>query len=338
MSEAIFPLLGTAMVVLLVLPCCALLVKGCLMLAERAAVGMLHKLTLRYLLLTGSSIIPLAWLVSAGLHQAESGRSALACLLDHDATEACLESGYFALALGVAILASSLRALRHTKVPMETPDPEHEVHRRIDRLINDHPTLASLKHRIAISYEPGFALGTTGLLRPRVVVGAHFSQLLSDEMLESALAHELEHVRARDPLRYWVLQFALAINPLGRRFLEPHSARWLAAREAHCDREAVIHGAAPLSLANAIVRAARPGAHVAVALGARDTTALKFRVEMLLAFAERSPTPCCARVSSTFSVALVLLLLTLILPHQTTTGPLDALHTGAEHALTYFSR
>lgn len=32
-------------------------------------------------------------------------------------------------------------------------------------------------------------------------------------MLASALGHETEHVRALDPLRYLILQLALAVNP-----------------------------------------------------------------------------------------------------------------------------
>ncbi len=338
MSEATFPLLGSAIVVLLVLPTCALLIKGCLLVVDRSTWGSAHdKLTLRYLLLTGSSVLPLAWLVSAGMHQAESGRSALACMLDHDATDACLESGYFALALGLVVLATSLRAPRLSTVRTQTLDGDQPLHRRINRLINEAPALAPLIHRVKISDDSDFALGTTGLVRPSVIVGAHFAQLLSDEMLKSALAHEVEHVRALDPLRYWMLQFALAINPLGRSLLEPHAARWLAAREAHCDRAAVLHGASPLSLAHAIVVAARPGAHVSVALGTRDISILKYRVEMLVAFAERPPVPCCARGPSTLAVALALLLFVLILPHQTTTVPLDALHAGAEHTFGYFS-
>jgi hypothetical protein len=38
------------------------------------------------------------------------------------------------------------------------------------------------------------------------------------------------------------------------------------------------------------------------------------------------------------SLAFVLLLIALLLPHQTGTAALDVLHTGAEHALTYFWR
>lgn len=337
MIEATFPLLGTAFVVLIVLPAFALLAKvGLVMLERDAAGGPLHGLNLRYVLLTGSSVLPIAWLLSAGLHQAETGKSALACLFDHDTAELCFEPGFFALMLAIAIVASSIGVLRKRRgARASSSESARLLVRRVACIVASDPVLASLRDRVVVTEDVGFALGTHGLRKPRVFIGTAFAARLSDEMLASALGHEAEHVRALDPLRYLVLQLALAVNPFGRFLLDGHAARWQAAREAHCDREAVIHGAAPLPLADAIVRAARPGAGEVVALGARDTAVLKFRVGMLLAFSERTPTRCCHQGPSAFPVAMVLLLIALLLPHQTGTAALDVLHTGAEHALTY---
>mgnify|MGYP000861631835 CR=1 FL=1 len=65
MIEATFPLLGTAFVVLIVLPAFALLAKAGLVMLERDEVGgPLHGLNLRYVVLTASSALPLAWLLS----------------------------------------------------------------------------------------------------------------------------------------------------------------------------------------------------------------------------------------------------------------------------------
>lgn len=340
MIEATFPLLGTAFVVLIVLPTFALLAKAGLVMLERDEVGgPLHGLNLRYVLLTGSSVLPIAWLLSAGLHQAETAKSALACLFDHDTAGLCFEPGFFALMLAVVVVASSIGVMRkHRGVRVSSTDGARTLLRRVDGIIARDPVLAVLRDRVVVTDDDGFALGTHGLLKPRVFVGIAFAARLSDEMLASALGHEAEHVRALDPLRYLILQLALAVNPFGQFLLEPHAVRWQAAREAHCDREAVILGAAPLPLADAIVRAARPGAREVVALGARDTAVLKFRIGMLLAFSERAPARCCHQGPSAFPVAFVLLLIALLLPHQTGTAALDVLHTGAEHALTYFWR
>jgi Zn-dependent protease with chaperone function len=334
-TEVVFPLLGTAFVVLAVLPACALLAKLALWLLERdAAGGPLHGLGLRYLLLTGSSVLPLAWFVSAGLHQAESGRSALACLFDHDAMALCFEPGMFAVAVSAFVLARARSVLAGGAALPICDDARARA--RIARAL-ERPMLRALSGRVLVTDAAGFALGTQGWFRPRVFVGTAFAAQLTDEMLASAHGHESAHVRMLDPLRYAVLQVALAVNPLGRALLGRHAQRWYAAREAHCDRDAVIRGALPLALADAIVRAARP-IPIAVGLGARDTGMLELRVRMLLAFAERSPARCCRQGSSAFPLGSLLLLLALLLPHQTGTAALDALHIGAEHALTYFWR
>lgn len=340
MNEATFPLLGATFIVLIVLPVFALLAKLGLMLLERdEAGGPLHGLNLRYLLLTGSSALPVAWLLSAGLHQAESGSSVMACLLDHETAELCFEAAFFVLVLAAAVLASSYGAMRqHRSARPSSSEAANATLARVSGVVASDPALACLRGRIEVTEDRDFALGVQGLLRPRVVVGTAFADGLSDTMLASALAHEAEHVRARDPLRYLTLELALAVNPFGRFLLAPHVGRWSAAREAHCDREAVIHGAAPLLLAEAIVRAARPFPRAAVALAGNDTRFLKFRIEMLFAFAERPPARCCQQGPSAFPMAFGLLLIALYLPHQTGTAALDLLHTGAEQALALLLR
>jgi hypothetical protein len=64
--------------------------------------------------------------------------------------------------------------------------------------------------------------------------------------------------------------------------------------------------------------------------------ALELRVGMLLAFAEEQPARYRHPGPSALPTAVALLMLALFLPHQAGTGALDALHQGAEQALTYF--
>jgi hypothetical protein len=207
------------------------------------------------------------------------------------------------------------------------------LRRRLERLVAAHEALAPLAARLRITEEEGFALGTQGLLRPLVYVGTSYAEGLSDGTLAAGLAHELEHVRARDPLRYLVLDLALAMNPFGRALLEPHVSSWIGAREAHCDREAVLAGSRPLDLADAIVRAARPGRCRTAAIGTGDTGLLRLRVGLLLAFSEKHPHRCCGRGNSAFPVAALLTLVACFLPHETSTAALDTLHASVEHAL-----
>jgi Zn-dependent protease with chaperone function len=340
MSEIAFPLLGTAFVMLVVLPACALVAKAMLWMLESAeARGPLHGLRLRYLVLTGSSLLPLAWLLSAALHQAETGRSVVTCLFDHEAAALCFEPGLFTAALTALVVWASIRELRHARgVPLASSAAAAELEQRVMRIVSTRRELEPLMKRVDVTDEPHHAIGVQGLLAPRVVLGLAYAQGASDDELAGALGHEAEHVRARDPLRYLVLSLALAVNPFGRHWLQPHATSWLAAREVHCDREAVIRGAGPLALAQALIRAARPGSWPAAALGARSASLLKLRVEMLLAFEERAPTRCCHREPSSILIVAALFIAAATLPHHAGTAALDALHFGTEHALHFFWR
>lgn len=335
MTEIAFPVLGALLFFAVVLPCAALVAKLALVVMERRhSRGPLHGLRARYVTLTGSSLLPIAWFLSAGMHQAESGRSVVACLFDHDAAAACFESALFAGTLGLALLIGIASRLRgHTPHAASRSARALALRARLDALVATQRLDARIVSNLRITARDGFALATAGVLEPIVVVGEAFCTHLDDDALVAAIAHEAEHVKTRDPLRYLLLDVALAMNPFGRFLLAPHAASWLGAREAHCDREAVVHGASPLALAHALVRAARPGRGEAVALGARDTAMLSLRVGLLIAFAEARPERCCHRRDSVLSIALLLLAFATLLPHHTGTALLDTLHSGAEHAL-----
>lgn len=335
MTEAIFPLLGVFLVELIALPLFALAAKSCLILFEgNDGTTRIQGLGHQFLVIACSSILPIAWLLSAALHQAETGKSVLACLNEHDKAERCFEAGFFALNLGVVVLVQAWWTLRQGRPVVMSSSPRARlVQQRIKALLASR-NMRTVASSVIVTEDADATIGTQGWLRPQVFIGADFAERLSDEMLAGAMAHEREHVHARDPLRYFLLQVALALNPVGRFLLEPHVARWYAVREAQCDRQAVLGGSSPLSLADAIVQAARPTASLTPALGPSDTAVLKYRIEMLLAFSERRPGHDSARARPALSSALALVVLALLLPHQAGTGPLDALHVAAEHVLT----
>jgi len=339
-TEAAFPILGAAFVLMCVLPLCSLLAKGVLWQLEQGERGgALHELDLRYAVLTSASVLPVVWFLSSGLHQVWSGGSALACLLDHGASEECVETAFFLLALiGLTALLAWPAWREHVAPPTASPDVNRALSDRLESIFTSHPALEDLRGRVRATCAPDFAIGTHGLFRPRVFVGTAFAARISDEMLASALGHESEHVRSLDPLRYVVLRATQAVNPLGRLLLAPHVARWHAAREAHCDREAVIRGSSPLPLAEAILQAARPSVREQVALGARDAVVLTFRVRMLMAFSERQPSRCCDTGPAVGQGVLLILVLAIVLPGQIGSTVLDTLHAGSEHAVHYFVR
>lgn len=338
MSEAIFPVLGSALVVLVVLPIAAIAARMLLeVLGRVSAVGGLHGLRTRHLLVLASSIVPIAWFVSAAVHQAESGRSVLACVLDHGLDAACHEPRLFSLALLASIALLALPTLvRAVRMPPTKPvSLGHEGSLRVLAIVERHPALSRLLGRVAVVEELAPAIATHGLLRPIVLVRASYLDALDDAAVAAALAHELEHVEQRDPLRYLLLSLALATNPIGRVWLRREVHRWIAAREAQCDRAAVVRGADPTALAHAVVLAARPGEHACpgAALAGSDMATLRLRIELLMAYAEDPPVGTQYSARRGLGLAVAVLFLVVAWPHSGETAALDILHVGAEAAL-----
>ncbi|MBX3181649.1 MAG: hypothetical protein KIT72_12720 [Polyangiaceae bacterium] len=257
MIELVFPVLGVVVFFGVVLPLTALLATLLLKLVARVTpwseLGQL-----RYLILTSASLLPLVWLISAALHQNEPGAVLVTLACPHN-IHGCPESGSLSIAL--ALMASLLVApfvIKSRGVALPPRQALPALAQRVERLIATEAALASLAGKVWLTAAPHFAIASHGLLRRRVALGHDFAAALSDEALVAALAHEAEHLHAWDPLRSWLLEVALTVNPLGRKLLAPHAASWRVAREAACDRAAVARGADPLALAEAIVHAARP--------------------------------------------------------------------------------
>ncbi len=102
---------------------------------------------------------------------------------------------------------------------------------------------------------PGPALFCVGVRRPRLVVSRGALALLDAEELRAALAHELAHLRARDPALSWVAMAArslLFFNPVAQVVARAlaRDAEWRADEAAQCDR---------LALASALLKLHRAG-------------------------------------------------------------------------------
>jgi len=334
-TEVMFPLLGPLLVFGLALPCLALVTKVVLLCVRRRE--SLHlRLRLRYILIVASSGIPIVWLISAGLHQAESGRILEVCVAPHGPDALCVEAIYFALALvGFAALLALPRLIwEQVLLRGSTSEAASRTSERIARLIRGNPRLRPLEGCCVVRDALRHTILTVGCISPRLVIRTSFAQELDDESLTAVLHHELEHVLGRDPLRYFVAWWALAINPVGRWILNGELARWVLAREIHCDREAVLAGASAPALAHSLVRGSRPDSRGPVsALGVGNVAALRLRVGLLLAYSEQRPIHCCR--GPALRVALALLLLVSVLPHSIGTGLLDLLHIASERAGGY---
>jgi beta-lactamase regulating signal transducer with metallopeptidase domain len=339
-KEAVFPLVGPLFVFAIALPVAAAIVRLVLEAIERLGRtrGLHAHQGLRYVLLVASSGVPLVWFISASLHQAETGESAPVCIATHAHEALCPEAALFALALvAIAALFAAPRLLREQLASAASTSPAaRRAAVRIAAVIATRPALRDLRRRVSVNDEAAVPIATVGILSPRVVVRVAFASALDDDALAGALHHELEHVRGRDPLRYFIAWWALAVNPFGRWLLERELSRWLLAREVHCDREAVLDGAGAPALAHALVTAARPfGAHTRAALGAADPATLKLRVELLLAYADRAPHRCCRQPALRF--ALAALLFAVVLPHGGGTHALDAVHVASEQTVSFLT-
>lgn len=341
MSEVAFPLLGAALVISVVLPMTAVLVRLILILLGRGtSIGGLRGLTPRYFLLVGVVAVPIAWFSSAAAHQAETGRSVLACILDHGADPSCLEPRLFSLVLLGAIGAFGIPTIVRG-VTDGTPlrrIRRQAAHPRVAALIDSVEHLGVLRRRVHVSADLPDPIATRGSLRPAVFVRTSWLDGVDDAALAAALAHEAEHVRGRDPLRYLLLSLSRAVNPLGAMVLGAELRRWVAAREVQCDRLAVARGADPTALAHALVLAARPAEAIPVvaALEPTDLGALQLRVSLLLAYAEQPERVRAELGAPRLSLALVLLGIVAALPHTGQTAALDALHVGTERAVESF--
>lgn len=332
MSEAVFPLLGPLVVLVVALPATALLAKLLLAILERSTSSVLHASQgVRQALLVGSSLVPLLWFASAALHQAESSRSTTVCGSGHGPDDSCFEAGYFALALTTFIVTPLLPRLwraRRGARPGGDADSDAQA-ARIGALILRQPGLRMLVGRLELWTNAPTAIATRGSLMPRVVVRTSFAAALDDDALAAALHHEVAHVQSRDPFHYALTAWALSIQPFGQRLLGRELAGWIVARETHCDREAVLAGADPRALAHALVVAARGGADVhAVALAGGAIDVVRLRVELLLAYAEHTPAHCCRKPA--LAPVLTLLGFASLMPHLAGTQALDLVHVVAE--------
>jgi beta-lactamase regulating signal transducer with metallopeptidase domain len=337
MTELAFPLLGTLVVFLVAVPAMTLVSKAILVHRRKRARRLpCFGSNAIWLLMIAPVIAPVVWFISAALHQSEPGGAAAACLNEHLGGEACQDA--LALALGLTLLVVYIVARRtHIEIVRRGVAPKtyadlSETTQRLARLCAAHPRLRNL--RVSVNAHLPQAICTFGLLRPRIEVSTKLLGALDDDALTAALLHEAAHVRAFDPLRYFILSVCQSLNPLAR-MLGTEWQGWRLAREAACDEEAVRRGGEPLSLAEAILTAARytsgPMPCSAASLGDGGVGSIQLRVELLLGYAEGGQ----ARIRTEVPLLGLATVLAVVaaLPHVLGSGPLDSIHLGIETTL-----
>lgn len=139
------------------------------------------------------------------------------------------------------------------------------------------------------------AMTAAGILRPRVLMSGVAEFLLTANEMQTALNHEIEHVRRRDNLKKLLLRF---VAFPGMANLE---TAWIEATEMAADDAAVSNAGEALDLAAALIKLSRLGptdsrADLTAALIHSPAATMNARVARLIAWSEdRLP------VSSRFS-------------------------------------
>ena len=334
MSELLFPVVGAVLVFAVIVPALSLASRaGLYLLSLRGEPLTKQESPLRLLLVIGPSLIPITWLISATIHQSEDGAPLAACAIDHLGGELCRDVMLFGAVLFGMLAASSLfRSLRdRLSLPRSVALTEDasEASARVAACSRAHVGLNAISHRIHVVDGGAAPACTRGIIRPRVEISRELVDSLEDDELTATLLHEMEHARAWDPLRLFLAQVALSLNPL-RRLLDPELARYHFAREALCDRRAVEGGAEPLALARSIVAVATPGHAQAslAALGGCGVESVRLRVQLLLTYAEHTPEP--VKTGTVFGGLVVPILLVGLAPHFVGVEPLDRMHQAIE--------
>jgi len=127
------------------------------------------------------------------------------------------------------------------------------------------------------------AMAAAGILRPRVLMSGAAEFLLTANELQTALNHEVEHVRRRENLKKLLLHF---VPFPGMSRLE---TAWLEATEMAADDAAVSNAGEALDLAAALIKLSRLGpveapADLTAALVHNPASAMNARIERLIAW------------------------------------------------------
>ncbi len=129
------------------------------------------------------------------------------------------------------------------------------------------------------------AMTAAGIVRPKVLLSGAAEFVLTANELQTALNHEVAHVRRRDNLKKLLLRFVAFPGMAG---LE---AAWLEATEMAADDAAVLNAGQALDLAAALIKLSRLGpveapVDLTAALVHSPASAMNARVERLLAWSE----------------------------------------------------
>jgi Zn-dependent protease with chaperone function len=126
------------------------------------------------------------------------------------------------------------------------------------------------------------AMTAAGIVRPKVLLSGAAESMLTANELQTALNHEIAHVRRRDNLKKLLLRLVAFPGMLG---LE---AAWLESTEMAADDAAVSNAAEALDLAAALIKLSRvePVADLTTALVHSPASIMNARIERLIGWSD----------------------------------------------------
>lgn len=321
MTSFLLAALWTSLVLVVLIPLSTVLAKTLLM-VRRGSAESTEGAASAFMLIVLPVLAPIVWFVSETVHESEKYLSEVV-----HAEGFCVD-----LVAASALLLGALAwlLLRYGRAERARTGRAHpETTARLRALCESHAVLSRWAGRVHGIADAEHDSAARGFFRPVAEVDAAFATGLGDAALVGVLLHEVEHLRTLDPLRNLIAQACLAMNPLGF-WLVPDLLRWRAGRELQCDTAALSANADPLSLAEALILAARPrkAAIVAAPFTGAAAGLLKLRVQRLLEPVVERPEPISVRV-----LPPMLFVLEMVLPHVVSSAPIQQMHHVAFHPL-----
>ena len=134
------------------------------------------------------------------------------------------------------------------------------------------------------------AMTAVGIVHPKILLSGAADFVLAANELQTALNHEIAHVRRRDNLKKLMMRF---VAFPGMRSLE---MAWLEATEMAADDVAVSNAGDALDLAAALIKLSRlgpaePSGGLTAALVQSSASAMNARIERLIAWSDDRPIP-----------------------------------------------
>ncbi len=116
MNQLLFPVVGAMLVFFVAVPCLTVAARALLAARPAASGGALTRTSSwRFSAIVGPTLGPTVWLVSAAIHQSETGTPLAACVIDHLGDDACRDVVLFGV-----LLAFLVTALQQSKAVLST--------------------------------------------------------------------------------------------------------------------------------------------------------------------------------------------------------------------------